>query len=198
MPQEYAPKEELKPNKLIDISQDQIDDHWKLYRGYVKQVNTLSQELLRATDSDKTSLPFADRRRRYGFELNGMVLHELYFENMKPNVSASNDSKLATMINDHWGNTENWLADFKQAGKSRGIGWSILYADPSTGNLFNTYVSDHEYGHVSSYKPLLVMDIWEHAYMVDHKSGGRGDYIDAFCRNIHWDVVEKRFEKLKI
>lgn len=190
--QMYQVKENLKPSNLVGISQAQIEDHWKLYQGYVKQVNMLHQDL---QSLDPTSLVYADRRRRYGFEYNGMVLHEYYFENMiSGGTKMADESDLKKEIEKTWGLFENWKNDFVAAGKTRGIGWAILYCDPTTKRLTNNFVAEHQNGNIAGYKPILVMDVWEHAYMVDHKAGGRGDYIAAFLQNINWQIAEKRFE----
>lgn len=173
----YSVKENLKPSGLVGISDRQINDHWKLYEGYVKQVNNLPK----------------DSRHRYGFEYNGVVLHEYYFENLTPNGTPfSAKSELKELIEKTWGSFNEWKDDFIKTGKTRGIGWAILYFDPVTKKLTNNFVREHGNGHIAGFKPLLVMDVWEHAYMVDHKAGGRADYIDAFMKNINWEVVEKR------
>ncbi len=190
----YEIQEKLKSSGLKGISDDQINDHWGLYKGYVVQVNKLNEELSQlAKDGKADSLLYADRRRRYGFEYNGMVLHEYYFGNLTSKETNLQDGDLKKAIEKTWGSFDSWLQDFKNTGKTRGIGWAILYLDPKTGQLLNVFVYEHQNGHISGFVPILVMDVWEHAYMVDHKAGGRGDYIDAFIKNINWKVVEKRF-----
>jgi len=202
----YNVKKNLKPSGLVGISDEQINDHWKLYQGYVKQVNILNQALRQAQD-EKTlevgSLVYADRRRRYGFEYNGMVLHEYYFENLaspkeltKKLKELTDNTPLKKAIIDTWGSVDLWKKDFIAAGKTRGIGWAILYCDPTTKQLTNHFIAEHQNGNIAGYKPILVMDVWEHAYMVDHKAGGRGVYIEAFLQNIDWEVVCKRFDEL--
>jgi Fe-Mn family superoxide dismutase len=160
----------IKPKGLLGISDKQIDDHWKLYEGYVKQVNSLTNE-----------------RHRFGFEYNGMVLHEYYFENLIPGGTQLPDSPLKNGIEKRWGSFDAWKKDFIDAGKTRGIGWAILYTD---GKNFNNYfIFGHDIGHVAGFTPLLVMDVWEHAYMVDHNAGGRAAYIDAFFKNVNWTKI---------
>lgn len=175
----YKVKENIKPTNLIEISNDQIEDHWKLYQGYVNQVNSLN----------------STSKHRYGFEYNGMVLHEYYFENLTPGGKKLPSGELQSSISKTWGNLESWKEDFIQTGKSRGIGWAILYSDKS-GNLSNHFIINHDLGHISGFKPILVMDVWEHAYMVDHKAGGRSDYIEAFLKNVNWEVAESRFKNI--
>ncbi len=191
----YTPKESLKPTGLTGISDTQINDHWTLYVGYVNNVNKLNEELKTLTQSNQqSSLLYADRRRRYGFEYNGMVLHELYFEALCSNGKPLTNTILQQELTNIWGSCDLWCADFIATGKSRSIGWAILYRDNSTENLINVFVHEHEHGHISGYTPLLVMDVWEHAYMVDHKSGGRADYITAFMQNINWDIIANRIK----
>ncbi len=194
----YTPKENLKPTALIGISDAQIYDHWNLYLGYVKNVNQLNQDLLELTQKNSSQLIIADRRRRYGFEYNGMVLHEYYFGNLKSNSKKLDPStQLYQALEKTWGSFDAWQNDFINTGKTRGIGWAILYMDPTTKQLTNHFIADHEMGHISGFTPILVMDVWEHAYMVDHKAGGRADYITAFLTNINWEVVQNRYTEGK-
>lgn len=194
---EYIVQEQIYPKKLNGISEDQIKDHWSLYKGYVENVNKLNNELKQlAKDGKSKSLEYADRRRRYGFEYNGMVLHEYYFANLKQS-NKKETSELLKAIEESFGTFENWLEDFKQAGKTRGIGWVILVSDPFTKKLINIFVADHENGQIVSFAPILVMDIWEHAFMVDYYATEKGSYIDAFINNINWDLLEQRYNDIK-
>jgi len=192
----YTVQEKLKPVGLSEISDAQINDHWSLYVGYVNQLNRLNDDLIQLTnDKQQNSLIYADRRRRLCFEYNGMVLHEYYFGNLCPKNIALQPGALRQAIEKCWGSFECWQEAFANTGKTRGIGWAILYMDTATGQLINTFVKEHENGNIASFVPLLVMDVWEHAYMVDHKSGGRADYINAFFLNINWNVVENRYNE---
>ncbi len=191
----YKEKIELKPSGLGGISDSQIADHWKLYVGYVNNVNKLNEDLKELANQNKTnSLIYADRKRRYGFEYNGMILHEYYFENLTNNKTELSDNKLKEKIISTWGSFENWLENFKNTGKTRGIGWAILYSDPNNGELTNHFIHEHQNGVITDFKPILVMDVWEHAYMVDHKADGRAAYIENFIKNINWPVVEERYK----
>jgi Fe-Mn family superoxide dismutase len=185
----------LKPTGLAGISEDQIAQHWRLYEGYVSQVNTLRSELASLRSEGKGgSAAYADRRRRLGFEYNGMVLHEYYFGNLKtgsPELGATSTLKKA--LTEQFGSFESFKDDFVNTGTTRSVGWAILYLDPAARALNNHFVQLHEEGNVGGFTPLLVMDVWEHAYMVDYGAGGRAQYIKAFFSNVNWPVVEKRF-----
>ncbi len=186
----YEVQEQLIPKDLLDISNTQIQDHWNLYKGYVTQVNNLNEELKKL---DLTSLLYADRRRRLGFEYNGMILHEYYFGNLKAGENEPQNSAFYKAVQKSFGSYETWKTNFEQAGKTRGIGWAIVYCDPMTGQLTNNFIQEHENGNITGFQPILVMDVWEHAYMIDHNASGRGKYIAAFMKNINWDKVEERF-----
>lgn len=195
---EYIVKNEIKPLGLVGISDDQINDHWKLYEGYVKQVNALNKELKEMAQAGKVdSLVYADRRRRYGFEYNGMILHEYYFENLKNNnkkvTPAKPSGNLLGALESAWGSFDAWKQDFIATGKTRGIGWAILYLDTKNMQLTNHFIAEHQDGIISGFKPILVMDCWEHAYMVDQSATDRAKYIDAFLQNIDWEIVQNRF-----
>lgn len=190
----YKVQDSLMPKGLINISDEQVQDHWSLYKGYVAQVNTLNEELAALVQDGKTdSLQFADRRRRYGFEYNGMVLHEYYFGNLKAGSNELGSGDLFSALEQSFGSYENWRINFECSGKTRGIGWAILYSDTTTGMVTNHFIAEHQNGNVAGFAPILVLDVWEHAYMVDHKAGGRGNYITAFMKNVDWEKVNQRY-----
>jgi len=180
--------------QLDGISSGQLEQHYKLYQGYVTNTNTLNDKLAELREAGKGGTPeYNEMRRRFGFEYDGMRLHEYYFENMGANGGAAPTSgKLAELLKESFGSVEAWEKDYRATGAMRGIGWAILYQDPFTGRLQNFWVTDHEFGHPAGFTPILVMDVWEHAYMVDYQATERGKYIDAFFRNINWKVVEAR------
>lgn len=193
----YEAKVHLKPSNLDGISENQIAQHWKLYEGYVAQSNALLTELDAMRKEGKGGTPiYADRRRRFGFEYNGMVLHEYYFGNLKAGVAApAEGSPLAKALAEHFGSFDGWKDDFAKTGATRGIGWAVLYLDPATGGLTNHFIQLHEDGNVAGFVPLLILDVFEHAYMVDQPATGRPDYIKAFFNNVDWNVAAKRFEE---
>lgn len=137
---------------------------------------------------------YSELTRRLGFEYNGMVLHELYFENMTSQASTGfkGQDPLEKAITESFCSFEIWKTDFSSIGKMRGVGWAICYQNPHNGRLSNHWVSLHEFGNVAGFRPLLVLDVWEHAYLLDFQPSERGAYIKSFFSNVNWDVVAKR------
>lgn len=171
-----------------------LKNHFTLYQGYVTNTNKLSDLLDALVKEGKTATPeYAELRRRFGWEFNGMRLHELYFENMaKGGVALDQKSPLAAKINESFGSYEAFEKDFKALGAVRGIGWAVLYYDPVAGGLFNVWINEHDVGHLAGAKPLLVLDVFEHAYMIDYGIK-RSDYLEAFFKAINWNVASARF-----
>jgi Fe-Mn family superoxide dismutase len=185
---------------LDGISDAQVTEHLGLYAGYVKQVNVLSEQLAEMLGRGKasgTDPAFAELTRHLGFEYNGMILHEYYFGNLKPRSEPSppSGSGLARALGDAFGSVDRWQTDFQAVGEMRGIGWAILFQDPATDRLTNHWVTLHQAGVPAGFKPLLVMDVWEHAFMRDYKASEKKKYIEAFFRNIDWSVVEHRLQE---
>ncbi len=172
-----------------------LKNHFTLYQGYVKNSNTLADVLTGMLKEGKGGSPeYAELKRRFAWEFNGMRLHELYFDNMaKAGASlmlASHD--LAHAINDQFGSYDAWQKDFVATGSMRGIGWVILAFDPLSHRFFNVWINEHDSGHLAGAVPLLVMDVFEHAYVLDYGLK-KIDYIDAFLKSIDWTAVSKRF-----
>lgn len=186
--------------KLIGMpgfSDQLLNNHFGLYEGYVKNVNLLDDTLMQMEKEGKFEGPvFAELNRRLGWEWNGMRLHEYYFENLSPKKTEgiSLDSKLASKIKIEWGSLDIFEKNFKGMGAMRGIGWVILYYDKMKDRLFNVWINEHDTGHFAGSTPLLVMDVFEHAYMLDY-GPKKADYIETFSNHIDWDIVEKRFKQ---
>lgn len=180
------------------ISDKTLEMHFKLYQGYVKNANLLLDLLQKARKEGKErSVQAAEIRRRLMWEIDGMRLHELYFSNMGAyKQGLPKDRPLYKALIAQFGSYENWKADFIATGAMRGIGWAILYRDPKTGRLINAWIQEHDHGHLAGGEPLLIMDVWEHAYLLDYGTD-RMAYIDAFFNNIDWDVVSARFPEGK-
>jgi Fe-Mn family superoxide dismutase len=185
---------------LNGISDETLEMHFKLYEGYVSETNRLNDrlaEFLQDGKVDHEEFPaYSEITRRLGFEYNGMVLHEYYFENMKKGGSVDPDkrSSFRTAAENCFGSYDLWKTDFSGIGKMRGVGWAICYKNPNNGRISNHWITLHETGNVSGFRPILVMDVWEHAFILDYKPADRPKYIEAFFSNIDWDVVAKRLK----
>jgi Fe-Mn family superoxide dismutase len=187
-------EQSFKLPKMDGLSEKQIEVHLKLYAGYVKNVNAIMAKVeeLKA-DSEKNALALAELKRRFGFEFDGMRLHELYFEALGGDGQMS--GALAKALAKQWGSIEAWQAEFKAIGLMRGIGWVLLTYDAKGDMFHNVWVSDHELGHLATLPVLIAMDMWEHAFMVDYLPAQKGDYIGAFFKNLNWSTIEKRFKE---
>ena len=185
-------------NHLIGMngfSDQLLNNHFTLYQGYVTNTNKLVDTMMSMVrDGKANTLEFAELKRRFGWEFSGMRLHEYYFWNMTKKPSAMNkDSQLGKQIIKDFGSVENWETDFRAVGVMRGIGWVVLCYDPSGKKLFNIWINEHDAGHLAGTIPLLVMDVFEHAFMIDYGLK-RADYINAFFKSIDWGVVAERLD----
>ena len=178
--------------ELSGLSAKQLEVHLKLYAGYVKNVNLMLEKIAAwKEDSATNALALSEIKRRFGFEFNGMRLHELYFEALGGDGTLA-DGKLKTALETQYGSIDAFKAELKALGLMRGIGWVLLVEDKSANTFHTVWVSDHEVGHLATTNIVLAMDMWEHAFMVDYVPADKGQYIDAFLNNVNWSVVESR------
>jgi len=188
----YTAKDYGKLIGMEGFSETLLKNHFTLYQGYVNNTNKLWELLQAMLKEGKTGTPeYAELKRRFGFEFNGMRLHEYYFDNLGGKKPLDKTGALAKKVAGAYGSYEAWEQDFKATGEMRGIGWAVLYQDNVSGWFFNQWINEHEVGHPAGCAPILVMDVFEHAFMIDYGLK-RADYIDAFFKNINWDVVAKR------
>lgn len=171
------------------FSDNLLKTHFKLYEGYVANTNKVADKL---AQTEIGTPEYAELKRRFGWEFNGMRLHEYYFGNMsKESEILAEDSNLYKKIELEFTSYENWQRDFQATGAMRGIGWAILAYDKEGDRLFNTWINEHDVGHLAGATPLLVMDVFEHAFILDYGMK-RAEYIDAFFKVINWKEVEAR------
>jgi Fe-Mn family superoxide dismutase len=171
-----------------------LKNHFTLYQGYVTNTNKLMDTLGQMLKEGKTGTPeFAELKRRFGWEFNGMRLHEYYFENLGGKGGIDKGGKLFKKISGDFGSYEAWEKEFKGVGTMRGIGWPILYQDSLTGSLINFWINEHDVGHPAGCNPILILDVFEHAFMIDYGLK-RADYIEAFFKNIDWKAAEGRLK----
>lgn len=168
-----------------------LENHLALYEGYVNSTNKLIKALAQM-ENDASSEQFSELKRRFGWEYNGMRLHEYYFDNLG-GVDPLKKSGLRKAIERRFGTLAAWEKDFRATASLRGIGWAILYRDKA-GLLFNTWINEHDGGHLAGCDPLLVLDVFEHAYMLDYGIK-RDEYIGAFMDNVLWEIVSQRFDE---
>ncbi|MGH9550427.1 MAG: superoxide dismutase [Terriglobales bacterium] len=193
----YAEKDFKHLSGLTGISDKTLEIHLGLYAGYVKNTNILNEKVIELTEAGKSGSPeYAEIKRRYGFEYNGMRLHEYYFGNMKSGGSELKEqTNIGKAIIETYSSIEVWKNDFMKVGGMRGVGWAILFQDPITKALSNHWITLHEEDNIAGFQPLLVMDVWEHAFLLDYKPAERPKYIEAFFSNIDWNAVEQRLVK---
>ena len=190
----YAPKK-WSLSGLTGISDGTLEMHFGLYEGYVKNVNLLNERLgeIRADDKAAGSNPgYAELVRRLGFEYNGMRLHEYYFDNMCNDSKEIGSGRLYNALGEAYGGFDAWKKDFMAVGGMRGVGWAIAYCDLTNGQITNHWISDHENGNLAGFAPIVVMDVWEHAFIKDYKPSDKGKYIEAFFANVDWGACESR------
>jgi superoxide dismutase, Fe-Mn family len=187
-------------NKLIGIggfSETLLKNHFTLYQGYVTNTNKLVDILEQMLKDGKTATPeYAELKRRFGWEFNGMRLHEYYFENLGGKTDLDKYGPLGKQMQCDFGSYEIWEKDFKATGTMRGIGWVILYQDNTNGRLYNFWVNEHDVSHPAGCNPILIMDVFEHSFMLDYGLK-RADYIEAFFKNIDWSAAEARLKAKK-
>jgi Fe-Mn family superoxide dismutase len=188
----YTAKDYSKIIGMEGFSETLLKNHFTLYQGYVTNTNKALDALALMLKEGKTGNPeYAEIKRRLGWEFNGMRLHEYYFENLGGKGAVSKGGNLAKLIAESFGGHEAWEKDFRATGAMRGIGWTALYQDAVSGRLINFWINEHDVSHPAGCSLILIMDVFEHAFMHDYGLK-RADYIDAFFKNIDWKTAEAR------
>jgi Fe-Mn family superoxide dismutase len=191
---DYKPRAFALESGLPGLSKELLGEHLALYKGYVTRTNALLKDLKAAEAEAKATTAVQESRRRLGFEFSGMRLHELYFEALRDKAAAPGAlHPLQQAITATWGSFDAWWAAFKTTCTMTGIGWGALVKDPLTGRLMNAWLQDHENAVPVGTVPILVVDVWEHAYVKDYGATARAKYVDAVKPLIDWGVVEKRY-----
>ncbi len=190
----YVAKDYGKLIGMAGFSETLLKNHFTLYQGYVTNTNKVLDTLEQMLKEGKTGVyEFAELKRRLGWEFNGMRLHEFYFENLGGKAPLEVSGKLGKKLGENFGSYEAWEKDFKATGAMRGIGWTVLYQDAVSGRLINFWINEHDVSHPAGGNPLLIMDVFEHAFMLDYGLK-RADYIEAFFKNIDWKAAEGRLK----
>jgi superoxide dismutase, Fe-Mn family len=184
--------------ELKGISSKQVEEHLKLYSGYVKHTNLIASKIeeLEVNEAENSYL-INELRRRLGFEWDGMRLHEYYFHSLEGGANfLPPDSKLGKKIIEQYGSFERFNEACTKVCLTRGIGWTILYYDSSNDSLILKWVDEHQIGHLAGLQIVLVVDVWEHAFMVDYLPSQKKEYIDNFLSNINWQIISEDFESI--
>jgi len=190
----YEAKDYGKLLGMEGFSDALLNNHFTLYKGYVTNTNKVLDTLAAMVKEGKSgAYEFAELKRRLGWEFNGMRLHEYYFENLGGKGGLDQGGKLGKLISANFGSYDAWLQDFKATAAMRGIGWAILYQDVTGNRLFNQWINEHDAGHPAGCQPLLILDVFEHAFMIDYGLK-RPDYIESFIKNINWTAAEARIK----
>ncbi len=193
----YVAKDYSKLIGMQGFSETLLKNHFTLYQGYVMNTNKVLDILDQMLKDGKAGTPeYSELKRRIGWEFNGMRLHELYFDNLGGKSPLNKNGKLAQRLIDSFGSIENWEKDFKATGSMRGIGWCILYQDTADNRLINFWINEHDVSHPAGCNPLLIMDVFEHAYLTDYGLK-RADYIETFMKNANWSMAENRLEQFE-
>jgi Fe-Mn family superoxide dismutase len=193
----YKPRDFSYLKGMPGFSNALLDLHFSLYQGYVKNCQAVLDKLQSLENAgQERSLEWGALKRRLGWEFDGMRLHELYFENLGGKGEQKAASQMLKAIEMQFGSYQKWKEAFISTGMMRGIGWVILYHDPVEKKLINVWINEHDVGHLATSAPLLVMDVWEHAYITEYGLN-REKYIKAFFDNIDWSIVDRRFAQLE-
>ncbi len=183
--------------ELKGISTTNIEEHLKLYSGYIKHANLIQEEIKKLSENiEVNSFLINELNRRFGFEYNGVLNHEIFFDSLSDGSADANlESDLYKKIVSQWGSFDNWLSLFKNHSKTRGVGWAGLFYIPKTDSLFNAWIDEQHVGQLNGAVPILMIDMWEHSFVADYQPGGKGQYIDDLFENLNWSKVEKNYQE---
>lgn len=181
--------------ELVGISTKSVEEHLKLYSGYVKNANTILSKIEEySKDSEANAYALGELQRRFGFEFDGMRNHEVYFNHFEGGAQALfEESALKKAIGEEWGSFDGWLARFKAIALTRGVGWAVLYYDKHTNRLLNAWIDEQHLGHLTGLPPILMLDVWEHSFVLDYLPSGKKNYVEDFFKNLNWSTAEKNF-----
>ncbi len=195
----YTPKT-FSIGDLVGISKNSIEEHLKLYAGYVSNANSIQDTISKLSDQkENPSSELLELQRRFAFEWGGMRNHEHYFSSLSGGpVLVDKTSLLYLKIEKDFGSYTNFITLFKSIASTRGIGWTILFYDRYNDELLIQWVDEQHIGHLSDCSIILALDMWEHSYVADYKPSGKKHYIEDFFINLNWEVVEKTYLSTQI
>jgi Fe-Mn family superoxide dismutase len=186
--------EQLLGGNVKGLSDLQLTEHFKLYKGYVKKLNEI-WERLRTVDRSAPNYSFDDYselKRREPIAFNGTVLHEMYFENIG-NGSTQPGDEAKRIISGSFGSFDDWLADAKACLMSA-HGWLIVSFDYKEKRLFNNLIhTEHDGGLMANTHTMIAVDAWEHAYFIDYQTK-KEEYVANMLSGLNWDVIGRRLQ----
>lgn len=193
--------QEMKFNigELKGISTKNIEEHLKLYAGYVKHANLAMVKLyeLWTEDPEKNQYAMGEITRRFSFEYNGIRNHEIYFSSLSGGPKTLSDGPLKQAITESWGSVETFLSIFKMTAMMRGVGWAVLWYDRKEKKLLSSWVDEQHLGQLNGCEMILALDMWEHAYVYDYPTSEKKKYVEAFFENLNWEVIEENFKQVE-
>ncbi len=182
--------------ELKGISAKNIEEHLKLYAGYVKNANSVMEKIAEL-DSEKDAYIVGELFRRFSFEYNGIRNHELYFSSLSGGAKIlGNNSILKKSLIELFGSMEIFVKEFKNLALTRGIGWAVLWYDKKDSRFLASWVDEQHLGQLNGCVMILALDMWEHSYVADYQPSGKKQYIEDFFANLNWEVIEEKFSKV--
>lgn len=196
--QQFTQKE-FNIGELKGISAKNVEEHLKLYAGYVKNANSvvekiseLSKEFF-AEGKDNTYL-ISELFRRFSFEYNGMRNHEVYFSSLEGgHKELDPESELNKKLIETCGGLDIFMMGFKNLALTRGVGWAVLWYDKKDKRLIASWVDEQHYGQLNGCEMIMAIDMWEHAFVYDYPTSEKKKYVEAFFENLNWDVINQNF-----
>ena len=183
--------------ELKGISAKNIEEHLKLYAGYVKNANSIIEKIPEyETWAEKD--PFvtyftSELSRRFAFEFDGMRNHEYYFASLEGGAAPLSDGPLMQAIKENFSSYDAFLSRFKAVALTRGIGWTVLYHDKHSNQLLIQWIDEQHLGHLTGLSWILGIDMWEHAFVADYQPSGKKQYVEDFFSNLNWKNIEENF-----
>ena len=183
--------------ELKGISKRTVEEHLKLYAGYVKFANLILEKIKElSVDTEKNAYTIGELQRRFSFEFNGMRNHEHYFKSLEDGAKPLSETSIfKKAVVEQCGSFENWKNSFTTLALTRGIGWAMIYFDPQTKKLTSAWVDEQHLGQLNGLSLIIGLDMWEHSYIIDYSPADKKKYITAFFENLNWSVIEENFER---
>ena len=178
---------------LKGVSAKTNEEHLKLYAGYVKNTNSVIENLSQLNNEyDKNAYTIGELNRRFAFEWNGMRNHEIYFSSLeKGSRPLPKSATIKRLVETEYGSFDAWLTTFKNTALTRGTGWAVLSYNKKSGSLFTSWIDEQHLGQLNDCTTILALDMWEHSYIADYQPSGKKEYIEDFFTNLDWQTIEK-------